>query len=230
LANELKVEQVDLLPCPFCGGGAVLRYVRDGKETFCKGCGACGPSAFHGPNRDTEERAVSAWNHRIASEKPRTPVSVGESENIRVKIGELVDCAVRGDNPVIIANQIAWWFRQLEAEKAEREEWRDIASAPRDHRMLELIVDYSGEDADHALQDTARYGVTIGFNGFEDTGEDEWFLAGWCWSHDHFTAGRGVPVAWRPARLDEETDGLAEIAAELETARRLTNKDSADGV
>src|SRR3569833_947364 len=121
LANELKVEQVDMLPCPFCGGGAVLRYVRDGKETFCKGCGACGPSAFHGPNRDTEERAVSAWNHRIASEKPRTPVSVGESENIRVKIGELVDCAVRGDNPVIIANQIAWWFRQLEAVMAERE-------------------------------------------------------------------------------------------------------------
>src|SRR3569833_1514651 len=93
--------------------------------------------------------------------------------------------------------------------------WAAIDSAPRDHRKLELIVDYSCVDAVDALQDIACFGVRFLFIGFDDTGEDEWFLAGWCWSHDHFTAGRGVPVAWRPTRFDEETDGLAEIVQTL---------------
>ena len=104
-------------------------------------------------------------------------------------------------------------LREIQAFARHRlrsQQWEDISTAPKDHALLELIVDYSGDDADHSLQDTAQYGVTIGFNGFDDTGDDRWFLAGWCWSHDHFTEGRGIPVAWRPARLHSETDGLAE--------------------
>ena len=42
---------------------------------------------------------------------------------------------------------------------------------------------------------------TIGANNDDEVGEDErvgWQFAGWCWTHDHFTEGRGTPVGWLP--------------------------------
>lgn len=75
--------------------------------------------------------------------------------------------------------------------------WKDMASAPTDGTMLRLLVEFEEhptEDADQA--------VTIGANNFDNNGEDSWQFAGWCWSHDHFTEGKGTPVGWLPM-LDE---------------------------
>lgn len=75
--------------------------------------------------------------------------------------------------------------------------WKDMASAPTDGTMLRLLVEFEEhptEDADQA--------VTIGANNFDNNGEDNWQFAGWCWSHDHFTEGKGTPVGWLPM-LDE---------------------------
>lgn len=76
------------------------------------------------------------------------------------------------------------------------DEWRDMASAPRDGTMVRLLVEFeehSTEDADQA--------PTIGANNFDHDGEDRWQFAGWCWSHDHFVEGKGVPVGWLPMLL-----------------------------
>lgn len=79
------------------------------------------------------------------------------------------------------------------AQEDHNPEWRDMSTAPRDGTMLRLLVEFeehSTEDEDQA--------PTIGANNFDHDGEDEWKFAGWCWSHDHFTQGRGEPVGWLP--------------------------------
>jgi hypothetical protein len=71
-----------------------------------------------------------------------------------------------------------------------------MSEAPKDGTMVRLLVDYT--DGGGALEDEHPQSWTIGFNGSEDTGEDEWKFAGWCWTHDHFTQGSGTPVGWLP--------------------------------
>lgn len=79
---------------------------------------------------------------------------------------------------------------------------RPMEAAPRDGRILRLLVDYSGEDARHPLDDASE-AWTIGSNSFDNDGVDEWQFAGWCWSHDHFTEGRGRVIGWLPFHGDE---------------------------
>jgi len=86
----------------------------------------------------------------------------------------------------------------------------DMGSAPRDGTILRLLVDYSGEDADHALADTADTAWTIGHNNFDNDGEDAWLFAGWCWSHDHYTQGEGKVVGWLPFHTPVSTSDAAE--------------------
>ncbi|MGU9832578.1 MULTISPECIES: hypothetical protein [unclassified Pseudomonas] len=89
--------------------------------------------------------------------------------------------------------------------------WQDMDSAPRDGTMLRLLVefeDHSTEDADQA--------PTIGANNFDNDGEDRWKFAGWCWSHDHFTEGKGIPVGWLPM-LEVKATGIAEQPAPMPT-------------
>lgn len=80
-----------------------------------------------------------------------------------------------------------------------------IDQAPRTGCLLRLLVDYStarreeddiGHDA--PLDDTRRYAWTVGWNNFDNDGEDTWQMAGWRWDHDHFTEGHGTPVAFLP--------------------------------
>lgn len=47
----------ELLPCPFCGGEAVLAHNK--KEVVCIECEAFGPYC------DTEAEAIAVWNTRI---------------------------------------------------------------------------------------------------------------------------------------------------------------------
>lgn len=88
--------------------------------------------------------------------------------------------------------------------------WHQIDDqTPRDGTLLELVVDYS--DGGGPLHD-AIIAPTIGFNNLANDGEDRWQFAGWCWTHDHFTAGNGKVIAWRPSRLNAFDDGLSPIS------------------
>jgi len=98
--------------------------------------------------------------------------------------------------------------------------WRPISDAPRDGTMVWLLVDYSSATNAELIQAASAEGYfwagnpladaerawTIGFNNCDNSGEDEWKFAGWCWSQDHFTEGRGTPVAWKPTGFDVEAE------------------------
>lgn len=87
--------------------------------------------------------------------------------------------------------------------------WRPMDTAPRDGTVLRLLVEFT----EHATEDSPDPAPTIGANNFDNTGEDEWQFAGWCWTHDHFTQGKGKPVGWLPM-VDDASDGIGIIAAE----------------
>lgn len=70
-------------------------------------------------------------------------------------------------------------------------EARPMEMAPRDGSMLRLLVQFE----EHATEDTTEPAWTI---GAYSEGADCWQFAGWCWTHDHFTEGRGAPVGWLP--------------------------------
>lgn len=76
---------------------------------------------------------------------------------------------------------------------------RSIEHAPKNATMLRLRI----VGGDHPTDDVGpgEGWWTIGFNNFDNDGEDRWQFAGWCWSHDHFIDASehgGKPVAWLP--------------------------------
>lgn len=71
---------------------------------------------------------------------------------------------------------------------------RPMDTAPRDGTMVRLLVQFT----EHATEDTDGPSWTIGANNGEHDGGDLWCFAGWCWTHDHFTEGKGTPVGWLP--------------------------------
>ncbi len=71
---------------------------------------------------------------------------------------------------------------------------RPMNTAPRDGTMVRLLVLFD----DHATEDRNGPAWTIGVNTFQANGENLWQFAGWCWTHDHFTEGKGTPVGWLP--------------------------------
>lgn len=78
-------------------------------------------------------------------------------------------------------------------------------TAPRDGTMVRLLVLFE----EHATEDTAEPAWTIGACNDDNVGEDErigWHFAGWCWTHDHFTEGKGAPVGWLPL-IDSQAVG-----------------------
>lgn len=81
---------------------------------------------------------------------------------------------------------------------------RPMDTAPRDGTMVRLLVQFT----EHATEDTAEPAWTIGANNGEHDGGDLWCFAGWCWTHDHFTEGKGTPVGWLP--LISNCDALPE--------------------
>ncbi len=71
-----------------------------------------------------------------------------------------------------------------------------METAPKDSTMLRLLVDYRG-DGRNPLDDE-HIAWTIGFNSYDNTGDDVWSIAGWDWSQDEFTYGKGTPIGWLP--------------------------------
>ncbi len=84
-----------------------------------------------------------------------------------------------------------------------------IETAPRDGSMLRLLVQFD----EHATEDTSGPAWTIGSNSFDENGEDDWQFAGWCWSHDHFTEGKGTPVGWLPMLNELPAPSTDRVAA-----------------
>lgn len=80
---------------------------------------------------------------------------------------------------------------------------RPVETAPRDGRLLRLLVDYSGEDAFNSLTDELQ-AWTVGCNALDNTGEDEWQMAGWNWTHDCFSDGNGKVIGWLPFHPEAE--------------------------
>jgi hypothetical protein len=94
--------------------------------------------------------------------------------------------------------------------------WRPIKEAPRDGRILILLVDNSdsnfpdGGDPTliaNPLED-ARFTRTVGHNSYEHSGLDEWHFAGWDWDYDTYTTGKAEPIlfALLPEIPDEYRD------------------------
>lgn len=81
--------------------------------------------------------------------------------------------------------------------------WRSMDSAPKDGRMLRLLIQRGDVDrgAWASFADSLDPYETIGFNALSDTLEDEWQFAGWDWCHDCFTDGAGEIVGWKPFAL-----------------------------
>lgn len=84
---------------------------------------------------------------------------------------------------------------------------RPMDTAPRDGTMVRLLVQFT----EHATEDTDGPAWTIGANNGEHDGGDLWCFAGWCWTHDHFTEGKGTPVGWLPL-IDGQRDAAPGVA------------------
>jgi len=97
-------------------------------------------------------------------------------------------------------------------------QWRDMATAPKDGTLVRLLVEFE----DHSTEDETE-APTIGANNFDNDEQDEWLFAGWCWTHDHWTQGKGTPVGWLPM-IDTAPPELAELQAELSAAKETLNR------
>lgn len=80
-------------------------------------------------------------------------------------------------------------------ERRPLDPWLPIDAGAKTGKLVWLLVDY--REGEHPLED-ATFAATLGYNSLADTGEDEWKLVGWCWSHDHFVDGKGKVLAWKP--------------------------------
>ena len=86
---------------------------------------------------------------------------------------------------------------QIVLDMLRLQQWQPIETAPKDGTLVLLLI-AAGEGCEHPLEDSDKPTRTLGFNNFAHDGEDVWKFAGWCWSHDHFTEGKGKPIGWRP--------------------------------
>ena len=167
-----------------------------------------------GPQQDNEPRdAIADLLHHIGFPVDGCWPLPTESIPVNVNVGFLrraiaAHARLTAPEPTRAGDdrevELEAWARQF----SDLAEWQPMDTAPRDDTLVELVVDYA--EGDHALQD-ALVACTIGFNGFDNHGVDEWKFAGWCWTHDHFVEGKGTPIAWRPSRLNASDDALGRL-------------------
>lgn len=204
-----------LEPCPFCGDVPIIRNQLL-EHPFRRGC-PLGEIKFY-------TGSFEAWNTREAATRIEALADM-----VRRLAGVVDNFIQDSDDPGSEALAAHYCARQLlnRLESLQRRacmkeddvsEWQPIETAKKDGQMLWLAVDYSGglggeNDPDHPLAD-ARIAATIGFNQYDDNGEDEWLFAGWCWTHDHFTQGRGKVIAWRPIGFELSLDSCLARSAD----------------
>lgn len=83
-----------------------------------------------------------------------------------------------------------------------------MATAPKDHRPLWLLLDYTKDDV--GPLDDAALAWTLGHNGFKHTGEDYWQVVAWSWEQDVYYDTRDVtPLAWCPIGGEISEDDAA---------------------
>jgi len=102
------------------------------------------------------------------------------------------------------------------APQAAGADWLPMETAPKDGTMVWLLVDYTGEDACHPLED-APQAQTIGANTDDNMGPEEgqgWLFAGWSWEQDCFTQGQGKPIGWRPLATSGAADAIQGLIQE----------------
>lgn len=132
---------------------------------------------------------------------------------------KLVDHVAKGDPRDVAAYCAFLWHHGERTGIAAT--WRPMDTAPRDGTMIRLLVNFT----EHATEDSPDPSPTIGANNVDNDGEDEWLFAGWCWTHDHFTEGKGTPIGWLPmldtlAQADDALD-QGEVAKDAERWRFL---------
>ena len=104
---------------------------------------------------------------------------------------QLVDHVDKGD-PLDVAAYCAFlWHHQASTYSRA---WNAMSTAPRDGSIIRLLVEFE----EHQLEDHEAPQHTIGSNSFDNTGVDQWQFVGWCWTHDHYTEGKGTVVGWLP--------------------------------
>lgn len=69
-------------------------------------------------------------------------------------------------------------------------DWVNPETAVKDGRMYLLRIN----GGSHRTSDSDVW-ETIGFNNFDNDGENVWQFAGWCWTHDHWVNGSGRVIA-----------------------------------
>lgn len=82
-----------------------------------------------------------------------------------------------------------WWL--------EKYGFNPVETYKKDGTVVQFLV-LSG---DHPTEDEEVF-RTIGSNNFDNDGEDDWKMAGWCWSHDHWVETTGQVIGWYPLRGD----------------------------
>nr|WP_288454633.1 hypothetical protein [uncultured Pseudomonas sp.] len=88
--------------------------------------------------------------------------------------------------------------------------WLDMGTAPKDGRLVRLLVRFD----ENAIDDGEEPFATIGQNNRENDGVDRWQFVGWCWTHDEFTDGQGTPLGWLPMLDEVKTFAARDVLAE----------------
>lgn len=80
-------------PCKHCAGEGRFTPIRDGMIVVCRGCGAKGPPAFHGPLTmpDASSRAAAGWN--------RTATALEHASAVSAQAGDLLVVFCDADTP-----------------------------------------------------------------------------------------------------------------------------------
>ena len=78
--------------------------------------------------------------------------------------------------------------------RSKKETFHSMKSAPKDGTMIRLLVEFE----EHDVEDGQSPHWTIGAWPGEGDENSNWQFAGWCWTHDHFTEGKGIPIGWLP--------------------------------
>ena len=92
-------------------------------------------------------------------------------------------------------------YQKKPEDKMDKSSVQPIGTAPKDARLIALLVDHSDAPTWAPFEDK-NIGWTIGFNAYEHTGDDLWEIVGWDWQQDQFTNSTAKILGWRPFDTD----------------------------